>query len=911
MRFLYIIVLLLYVGNLWAQKPLIDSTVYKQWPSVSGDPKLSSDGKYVLYSVENIPLGKQTTVLQTTDGKWKRQYVGWLKDARFTADGKQLLYVQGEDSLAILTLAGNRVNYIPRVSSFSLQRNRYGEWLCYQMTGNQNSLFLWELRTNQKRIFENVKNWQFSTDSQLLGLWQLAKNDTNKLSLNLVEMPSGKLREIWKGVRLGDIILDSKNQQIAFKIGDSIWHYKLGDAKARLVPTDLLSGELKGFTFDHIDRFSKDGNHLFTYLTEDKKATFYESTAEIWSYNDITLPSERAAAFPEKSSYLAVIDLQKSHITRLQQKVTEGVYFPKSEDGIDTIALIGCAERVFEKWSTGHKITYSLVSINTGRQEALYFINKNISVQLSGSGKYVIYFDQDNYFSYEIATGKIRNLTKNLSCSWMSTFRDDLSWASPRGMNSIVWLKNDSAFLIYDKYDIWKLDPLSIKEPVNLTNGYGERNRVIFDFAMPMKETDLKQDKKFLLSAFNTENKNNGFFEVNLEGRGDPKLLFMGSYIFNTNSKYVVYDTDFQPVKSEKTDTYIVRRMSASQAPNYFSTKDFRSFIQLSHLQPEKKYNWYTSELHTWKSLDGRELQGILYKPDNFDPSKKYPLIFHYYERKSDGLNAYIRPEALCGSCNINIPTYVSAGYLVFTPDIYYEVGDPMQGTYDAIVSAASYVGNLPYINRNKLGLQGCSFGGAQTTYLITASNLFSAACSSVGWADWASVYGALVDGKSSEQVLFENGAARMGASLSAIQEQYLKNSAILKTYKVTTPVLMMNNRSDGIIPFYDATAFFTGLRRMGKRAWLLSYPKGGHGVKGKEAEDFSIRMMQFFDHYLKDKPAPVWMTRSRESSVGINQRDFEYDQEIITPGPGLLNQQEQQKIDSLTRKKAFNTIIR
>ncbi len=352
---------------------------------------------------------------------------------------------------------------------------------------------------------------------------------------------------------------------------------------------------------------------------------------------------------------------------------------------------------------------------------------------------------------------------------------------------------------------------------------------------------------------------------------------------------------------------YIVRGMSAVDAPNYFSTKDFKTLTRLSNLQPQKGYNWYTSELHTWKSLDGRKLQGVLYKPENFDPNKKYPVIFHYYERKSDGLNAYLQPETLCNGCNINIPTYVSQGYLVFCPDIYYKVGNPMQGTYDAVVSAAKYVSGLPFVNGSRLGIQGCSFGGLQTNYLVTHTGLFAAAVTTSGLADMISAYGDLAGNEFSLQGYFEgNGEqARIGVDLWKNPQAYIKNSPLFQVDKVSTPLLMMHTPNDGIYRYANTLEFFLGLRRMGKKAWMLVYANENHGIfnSKEKVNDFSTRMMQFFDHYLKDKPAPVWMTRDLSAGVGPGN-GYEYDTEIKTTGPGLLRPEEQRKVDSMMIRK-------
>lgn len=211
-----------------------------------------------------------------------------------------------------------------------------------------------------------------------------------------------------------------------------------------------------------------------------------------------------------------------------------------------------------------------------------------------------------------------------------------------------------------------------------------------------------------------------------------------------------------------------------------------------------------------------------------------------------------------------------------------------MQGTYDAVVSSANYISKLPYIDGNRMGIGGCSFGGLQTNYLVTHTSLFAAAYSSSSISDLVSAYGDVPARYTSLNSYFEVGQGRIGGTLWDRTESYLRNSPIFSADKVTTPLLLMHTTNDGICSFSQALEFFTALRRLGKRAWLLEYPEGNHGIGGKSADDFSIRLFQFFNHYLKGTPAPIWMTREILEPAG-NEKGYELDFDIRTPTKGLL----------------------
>jgi dipeptidyl aminopeptidase/acylaminoacyl peptidase len=253
----------------------------------------------------------------------------------------------------------------------------------------------------------------------------------------------------------------------------------------------------------------------------------------------------------------------------------------------------------------------------------------------------------------------------------------------------------------------------------------------------------------------------------------------------------------------------------------------------------------------------------VLFKPENFDSTKQYPIIIYYYELKSDGLNAYLKPEPLSGGCNINIPSYVSRGYVVLTPDIHYTIGEPGESALNAVVSAADYLATLPWVDGRRMGIEGCSMGGFETNYIVTHTSRFAAAVSASGLSDLISGFGSLADDGSSWEGAFELGQPRLGASLWESPERYIKNSPIFGADKLTTPLLMMHTKQDASpAAFLHAVEFFTGLRRLGKKVWMLQYDDGNHAVWGRSADDFSIRMVQFFDHYLRGAPPPAWMTR-------------------------------------------------
>ena len=505
--------------------------------------------------------------------------------------------------------------------------------------------------------------------------------------------------------------------------------------------------------------------------------------------------------------------------------------------------------------------------------------------KLSPSGRYLLFFDTNdmNYYSFDVLENKVVNLTIGIKTVWTSFFHDDVYFGKlePIGVGSFI--NGTDYVLVYDQTDIWKLDLSGHNEPVNITNGYGRENDIVFRLLRLYDLENAGIDGKIdlYLTGFSRLNKNDGFFKIRKSRVADPEELTFGPNIYRGSD-----ETDmafiFPPIKAKTENKYLVKRMSAAESPNYFITSDFEKFKQITFNYPEKNYNWLTTELFTWKVTDTSFSQGILYKPEDFDSTKQYPMIIYYYERESDQLNQFIQPALSHGA--LNIPYYVSNGYLVFVPDFHFKIGEPGNSVLLTVNSALDSLIKRKYINKDKIGIQGHSRGGFETNYLVTHSNRFAAAFSSSGYCDMFSIYNGISYGGRSRQAGTEVMAQRLGGTPWNALDKYILNSPVLDANKVTTPLLMMNNIGDNDIPFSQGLEFFLSLRRLGKRVWMLQYDGEGHMVFDNASLDLTIRTVQFFDHYLKGKPAPVWMTRGILAENKGIEIGLQYDSTIDTP---------------------------
>ena len=306
----------------------------------------------------------------------------------------------------------------------------------------------------------------------------------------------------------------------------------------------------------------------------------------------------------------------------------------------------------------------------------------------------------------------------------------------------------------------------------------------------------------------------------------------------------------------------MLRKMSVSQYPEIsLMDSSFSDEKIISNTNPQQiDYNWATVELVKWKGYDGTSLEGLVYKPEDFDSTKKYPLIIYYYELNADNLHNHNAPRP--SSSTINPVEYASAGYLVFIPDIRYKAGSPAKSAYNCIMSGTDHlIKNFP-VDSLKMGLQGQSWGGYQTAQLITMTSRYAAAMAGAPVGNMFSAYGGIRWGSGlNRQFQYESTQSRIGKTIWEAQDAYIENSPIFHLPNVSTPLLLMHNDMDGSVPWYQSIEIYNGMRRLNKPCWLLNYNNDDHNLtKMPNKMDLSIRMRQFFDHFLMNEQAPLWI---------------------------------------------------
>ncbi|MCP3919103.1 MAG: S9 family peptidase [bacterium] len=625
------------------------------------------------------------------------------------------------------------------------------------------------------------------------------------------------------------------------------------------IPADWIISEHRA------PRFSKSGRRLLFGTAprpepepEDLRKDD-EVVLDLWSWTDSVLQSQQVVEREREleRSYACIAHLEgEIRVVQLATLDVPDVSLADENDSAFALGRSNLAYRQRSSWDVWVPSDVWLIDVATGARERV--LEESLGRHaLSPRGRYVYWWQPDERSWYTLRTAGERvpvDASAGIPHPLHNERHDQPSL--PRAHGSAGWLEDDAAFFVYDRFDLWRLDPDGRTSPSCETGGHGRQHDLRFRYVDLDAEvggnatTIPKEREPLLLSAFDEKTKRSGFWHTS---RLDvPVRLLMSSKRFST------------PVRADEGDVLMFRRESYREFPDvWVAGIDLAGATKLSDANPHQaSYRWGSAELFSWRSLDGEELQGIAYKPDDFDPNRAYPLLVYFYERLSDRLHSYHAPTPSRSS--IRIPFYTSNDYVVFLPDIPYRIGYPGESCEAAILPAISKLIDTGFVDDGRIGIQGHSWGGYQIAHLVTRTDVFAAAVSGAPVSNMTSAYGGIRWGTGRSRMFqYEESQSRLGGTLWEVHNRFIVNSPLFFADRIATPLMMLHNDEDGAVPWYQGIELFVALRRLERPAWLLNYNGEGHGI-GKYANkrDYAIRMRQFFDHYLRDAPAPEWMMR-------------------------------------------------
>ncbi|MBB4078606.1 dipeptidyl aminopeptidase/acylaminoacyl peptidase [Lewinella aquimaris] len=906
-------ILLIYCTCVPAQRA-IEVADMQAWKEIRSE-QLSADGSHVLYSL-TPDVGDAEVVVYRAADKQERRFPR-LENATFSYDGKYLVgmlkptrdtvleYKRQEkvkelkqrDTLLVWDLRSQNPMLYPNAYDFKLSE-RSSEIFAYttqslvpdslrkELDKDATRLVVRRFANQDSFYLEGVMDFRVARDRPIVVAHRVAKDST--WTDGVLRIDPSKLE--WQTLSSGPAEFSGLNlsfdgERVAFLSTDKekdgkqppfhLHYWSSGSDSAYMVTGRDMSWLPKGYRIsdDRRPEFSEDGKYLFFGTTPrrpelDSSAIASElADVEVWTTEDPLLYTRQNNKLEQdkKFTYLAVYRTGADEFLQLADTQFPESSQPQDNRG-DYLMLYNDSPYAKQTMWEGGPAARDIVTVDLRNGKRSPVVSGEVGYfNWSPTGKYISWYNPVDsvYRTFDVEDRELNTITSKELGIFYDERNDQPNNPYPYGIAG--WLENDRGIIVYDRYDLWRIHPDREGDAERLTQG--REAGVEYRYYDLDKERDAV-DETMLLVTQRDADYYGGF--ARLDADGTVQQLATGPYVYD----------DFS--KARLAERYLYTRESYRDFPDLRLTAALASEGEvITNANPQQSdFNWGTAEEYRWIDHEGRELRGLLIKPAGFDSTKQYPMLVNFYERSSEGLYRHRTPVP--GRSSINYPHYSSRGYVIFNPDVIYREGYPGESAYNCVMSGVSALLMEGFIDKDRIGLQGHSWGGYQAAYLATKTDLFAAIESGAPVVNMFSAYGGIRWGSGlSRQFQYERTQSRIGGTPWEYPLRYLENSPIFTTDKINTPILILHNDEDGAVPWYQGIEWFTALRRLGKPAWFLNYRGEPHWpVKTPNRADFQTRMSQFFDYYLLGAPMPVWMEKGVSPLERGIQQNLELTQE-------------------------------
>ncbi|GAB4044828.1 S9 family peptidase [Spirosoma litoris] len=257
-----------------------------------------------------------------------------------------------------------------------------------------------------------------------------------------------------------------------------------------------------------------------------------------------------------------------------------------------------------------------------------------------------------------------------------------------------------------------------------------------------------------------------------------------------------------------------------------------------------------TREVVSWKSVDGNVIEGILIKPANFDPTRKYPLLVVIH-----GGPTGIDLPSVTADRYYPIEQFTAKGALVLRPNYRGSAGYGSKfralnvknlglGDYDDVISGVDYLIGKGIVDKDKVGAMGWSQGGYISAFITTYSDRFKATSVGAGISNWATYYQNTDITPFTRQYL--QGTPWDNADI------YQKTSPISYVSRAKTPTLIQHGELDRRVPIANAYELRLALEDKGVPVKMVVYKGFGHGItKPKPMRQVMEENYRWFSKYI------------------------------------------------------------
>jgi dipeptidyl aminopeptidase/acylaminoacyl peptidase len=919
-----LIALLAFVAlTLWSnaqEKKVLDHTAYNDWKSLKSQ-QISKDGNYVSYEITPLK-GDGWLYIQNTKTMQVDSFPRGT-GAKFSPAGEFLVFKMKptadtlrqcglkkvdkkkwpKDSLVIYRLTDKDLKTVRNIKSY--QVGNEGAWMAYMIDSNHidknemssikkkkkwqfwkkkqkeveedkitskgHILYLYQPSTESKKEFKSVESYSFSPlDSFLLFTENKKVNKDEKELLHFYHFGTDKKETLdTNSTKISQIKVSHQDQYLAYvQSSDTsktknyrLKLYDLRDHQSYATLDSNFNGIGSGRMISPDERlvFTDQDDLLFFGVIDSKEEPAEDSLTksekavlDVWHYQDKRLQPQQLLEMKRdlRDNQLYTVSMQTFAPVALEK----GEILARSKEHLKGDYILGYDISPYQNtynWAVPRMTDYYRINVRTGENE---LIRKEVGMggDFAPSGRYYTYFSEDQGQHYLVDIDRSGGTC--ITCSeakvvWTSDV-NGMPFA-PYPVGVVGFDEKEEKVYIQSRNDVWAFD-IETRQLESITKEQGVKTKKKFQARFWERDSVYVNPENVYFEVFDETTKDEGIYKwISQNGQHYTRPLYSSNHAISSIQR------------SEDGQEVIFRKSNVQDYPDlYLTDKNFRREQRLSVANPQQvDYNWANVELIQYTSYDSMELEALVYKPENYDPKKAYPMMVYFYELYSDRLHGHYTPRP---TASIIYPTeYASAGYVVVIPDIRYKEGHPAQSAYDCIMAVTDEVlKRNPNIDSTRMGLQGQSWGGYQTAQLVTMTTRYKAAMAGAPVANMFSAYGGIRWGSGmNRQFQYERTQSRIGYTIWEKPELYIENSPLFHLPKVETPLLIMHNDKDGAVPWYQGIELFTGMKRLGKPCWLLNYNGDDHNLRiPANKMDLSIRMRQFFDYYLMDAPAPKWL---------------------------------------------------
>lgn len=884
--------------NAQSKLPTLTKKDYDQWQSLRGT-WISEHGSWAAWQVARVE-GNDTLYIKQTDGKNTYEF-GLASNLQFSKDEKWAAFRIGypekelekkreknetiKYKMTLLNLETGDEEKFEEISSFRFSESSgHLVMVAYKPKGIKHKgkdIILRNLLTGQTRNIGNVSEWAFNKKGTYLAyiidasgkkgngveLYKLASDqlvgidsDTSSY-LNLAWEKKQDVFAFMKKVY--DTCFKEANHEVfavkdpgkekpeVFRFTPSAGKNLPDSMRIRETRKPVWSEDLTT-VFVGIDEWTaveKKDKGKKSDSAQDKKPKKKEKAEklpglDIWHWKDDPIQPRQVKTFnnDRNHTYLCAWNLEGDKLVQLTNE--------DYRDGFlcgDQKHALAWGKKPYQPQLRMEYADYQIIDTRTGK--ATKIAEKFITNYMYGSspdGKFLLYFKEDNWWTYNIREDKHTNLTGSLDTEfWNTRYDGPLAKKPPFGRGG--WLKEDQKVLLYDEFDVWAVNPDG-SGATRLTAG--KENEIIYRVnRVDLEEDWLDPEKDLYFRMFGDKTKNSGFARISPEGK-------FSELIYEDKSVHRL-------TRAKSSPGFIFTAESYEDSPDlFYVTESFRKPKQLSETNPQQKdFAWGKTELVSFTNENGKAMQGVLHYPANYEAGKKYPMLVYIYEIRSNNLNRYVVPSPRSA---YNITNYVQQGFFVFQPDIVYTTNQPGESAVDCVVPAVKTVLETGMVDESKIGLMGHSWGAYQTSFIITQTDLFSAAVAGAPLTNMISMYNSIYwNTGTPDQRIFETGQGRFDEPYWRIKDKFEENSPLYQAENIQTPLLVAFGDKDGAVDWHQGIEMYITMRRMEKPMIMLVYAGENHGLRKKENQlDYSTKINEFFNHHLLGKDAPEWINQ-------------------------------------------------